>query len=163
MRVLRATLSERSLEELERAIRAYADEVEAACPVISDSLAEIAAETARAACPVRTGALYGSISAVSGGDGTAEAVAASEHAAFVEFGTGVVGAASPSGHAKDSEAMARAGYVPDGTGHGEAGWVYPGDDGALHWTKGQPGRGFMAAGAEEARSRLYDVARGAMR
>ena len=160
MTELRATLSTDSLARLQETILAYADGIEGACPAIAESLAETAAETARAACPVDTGSLSSSIAVYSDGDGTAQVVAASEHAAFVEFGTGL---GSPSGHAKDAQAMGEGGYVVDGTGKGESGWAFPAGDGTWKWTHGQSGKGFMAAGAEEARSRVAEVARRAVR
>jgi hypothetical protein len=160
MTTLTATLSVDCLGGLQEAILDYADRIEGACPAIAESLAQTAAETARAACPVDTGSLSSSIAAESDGDGTARVVAASEHAAFVEFGTGI---GTPSGHAKDVQAMGEGGYVVNGTGKGESGWAFPASDGTWKWTHGQSGKGFMAAGVEEARSRVAEVARQAVR
>lgn len=160
MTTLTATLSEESLTRLQEAILGYADRVEGACPTIAESLAQTAAETARAACPVDTGSLSSSIAAESDGDGTARVVAASEHAAFVEFGTGL---GTPSRRPQDVQAMGDGGYVVNGTGRGESGWAFPASDGTWKWTHGQSGQGFMAAGAEEARSRVTEVARQAVR
>lgn len=57
----------------------------------------------------------------------------SDHACYVEFGTGIVGADSP--HPKP--------WAYDINGHGEDGWQYLGDDGRLHWTMGSESRPFM--------------------
>lgn len=159
MTTMTASLSADSLGRLERELLAYADRVEGACPAIAEALGQVAAETARAACPVRGGSLAGSIGVTSDGAGSAEVTASSEHAAFVEFGTGI---GSPSGHPKDAEAMGAVGYAVNASGKGEPGWAYPSEDG-WKWTHGQSGKGFMAAGAEEARSRVAEVARGAVR
>lgn len=67
--------------------------------------------------------------------GTVSATA--PHAAFCEFGTGVVG--STSSH---PEAGVQ-GWKYDVNEHGEAGWYYPGKDGKLHFTKGMPSRPYM--------------------
>lgn len=66
---------------------------------------------------------------------------------YVEYGTGVVGAASP--HPEAGEI----GWNYDVNGHGEDGWVYPVEKGSHHhyirgsdslaWTKGQEGKQFM--------------------
>lgn len=57
------------------------------------------------------------------------------HAAFVEFGTGVVGAASPHPTLP---------WAYDVNQHGEAGWVYYDEvEGRFRWTKGMPSRPFM--------------------
>lgn len=160
MTVLTADLSVDGLTRLQEQILGYADRIEDACPAIAESVAQVADETARAACPVDTGSLSSSIAVHSDGDGTAQVVAASEHAAFVEFGTGI---GSPSAHAKDAQAMGEGGYVVNGTGKGESGWAFPASDGTWKWTHGQSGKGFMAAGAEEARSRVTEIARRAVR
>lgn len=59
------------------------------------------------------------------------------HAAFVEFGTGVVGRGKPH---PISSAL---GWRYDINNHGELGWWYIGNDGESHWTKGMPSRPFM--------------------
>lgn len=59
-----------------------------------------------------------------------------DYAAFVEYGTGVVGAGAPH--------PAPEGWAYDVNSHGESGWIYKSDrDGQFHWTKGMPSRPFM--------------------
>ena len=83
-----------------------------------------------------TGELVGSIRAdVQGRSATISANA--DHAAYVEFGTGVVGENAPAPHAPIH------GWEYDVNSHGEKGWWYVGDDGKRHWTKGMPSRPFM--------------------
>ena len=75
------------------------------------------------------------------------------YAAFVEYGTGVVGARSP--HPNPD------GWVYDVNGHGESGWVYLSDnDSKLHWTNGVPARPFMYETAKALEELCMDIARG---
>ena len=60
------------------------------------------------------------------------------YAVYVEFGTGVVGSASP--HPTPEVA----GWKYDINNHGETGWVFLDEkDGTYHWTKGFASRPFM--------------------
>ena len=63
-------------------------------------------------------------------------------AAYVEFGTGIVGAENP--HPDTSIAS----WKYDVNEHGEKGWFYFKDD-EWHWTKGMPSRPFMFETAQE--------------
>lgn len=64
------------------------------------------------------------------------------YAAYVEFGTGVVGAGSP--HPKPEV------WQYDINSHGDDGWVYYDDDnGVFRWTKGYKSRPFMYNTARE--------------
>ena len=73
---------------------------------------------------------------------------ASDHVAFVEFGTGVKG----QGTYKNAEYLSKAswGYVTGGdkgkiftTKDGRVGWYFPMDDGTWRFTEGMPSRPFM--------------------
>ena len=58
------------------------------------------------------------------------------YAAYVEFGTGVVGSQSPHPNPQ--------GWQYDVNGHGDEGWVYYDDDsGQFRWTRGFKSRPFM--------------------
>lgn len=58
------------------------------------------------------------------------------YAAYVEFGTGVVGSKSPHPNPQD--------WQYDVNNHGDEGWVYYDDDGGkFRWTKGFKSRPFM--------------------
>lgn len=61
--------------------------------------------------------------------------AGTDHALFVEFGTGVVGAGSP-------HPDIFSGWEYDVNGHGSKGWYYPKGDRVFH-TKGQKSNPFM--------------------
>ena len=90
---------------------------------------------------VDNGELSGSITGEANGN-RGRIVAGTDHAAFVEFGTGVVGARNP--HVRNpGTGPSPVGWAYDVNNHGDAGWMYPGDDGHLHWTKGMPSRPYM--------------------
>lgn len=159
---LTATLSTSSLERLEADLRAYAARVGTAAGETAVELGGIAAEAARKALSGTegTGDLASSISVVPTAKG-ADVVAASDHAAFVEFGTGI---GMESGNALDLAAAAGGGYYIDEKGRGDAGWAFPSKrDGGFYTTHGQDGKGYMAEGAEEARRRVVETARKAVR
>lgn len=85
---------------------------------------------------VMFGELLASVSAVYSG-GVAIISMGTDHAAFVEFGTGSTGAANP--HPEPP-----GGWKYDVNARGEKGWWYFGDwDGNWHWTKGMPSRPVM--------------------
>lgn len=70
----------------------------------------------------------------------------SDHVAFVEFGTGVVGQQSPH---QNGEYLSKAswGYATGQkiftTKDGKVGWIYPTDDGGFRFTEGMESRPFM--------------------
>lgn len=77
-----------------------------------------------------------------------------EWAAFVEFGTGIVGSENPH---PDTGLV---NWKYDKNEHGEKGWFYF-LDGEWHWTKGMPSRPFMYETAKELRdmSTILHIAR----
>lgn len=58
-----------------------------------------------------------------------------DYAMFVEYGTGIIG--------RDESHPKPDGWAYDVNEHGEAGWIYPKDDGTFGWTRGMPSRPFM--------------------
>jgi hypothetical protein len=71
------------------------------------------------------------------------------HAAYVEFGTGIVGASNP------HPAMP---WSYDVNNHGEQGWIYY-DENGQRWTKGMPSRPFMFNTSMELRQQAVEIAR----
>ena len=138
MPIIRCTLTVDSLDKAIAEVKAYGDKVRQAETVIVKRLAEDGAKQAQDLVAymnaVDTGELMGSITHEESGN-TGKIIAGAEHAAYVEFGTGVVGAGSP--HPNP------VGWAYDINGHGEAGWIYKGDDGHLHWTRGMASRPYM--------------------
>ncbi len=86
----------------------------------------------------------------------------SDHVAFVEFGTGVVG--QNNSH-KNGEYLSKAAWsYASGakiftTQDGRVGWIYPTDDGGFRFTEGMPSRPFMYETALELQRDFSKIAR----
>lgn len=76
---------------------------------------------------------------------------ASDHAVFVEFGTGIVGKENP------NELASKFGYRYDINDRGNNGWYYYTDK--LHWTKGMPSRPYMHPAFNQLREELSGLAK----
>jgi hypothetical protein len=87
---------------------------------------------------------------------------ASDHVAFVEFGTGVIGKNSPH---KNGEYLSKAAWsYASGTKifttkDGRVGWIYPTDDGGFRFTEGMESRPFMYETALELQSKCEQMAK----
>jgi hypothetical protein len=85
----------------------------------------------------------------------------SDHVAFVEFGTGVVGQNSPH---KNGEYLSKAAWsYASGakiftTQDGRVGWIYPTDDGGFRFTEGMESRPFMYETALELQNNFRRIA-----
>jgi hypothetical protein len=85
-----------------------------------------------------------------------------DHAAFVEFGTGVVGQNTPH---KNGEYLSKASWqYATGpkiftTQNGKVGWIYPTDDGGFRFTEGMKSRPFMYETALELQSKFDQMAK----
>jgi hypothetical protein len=86
----------------------------------------------------------------------------SDHVAFVEFGTGVVGQNNPH---KNGEYLSKASwdYATGSkiftTQDGRVGWIYPTDDGGFRFTEGMESRPFMYETALELQSKFEQMAK----
>lgn len=86
----------------------------------------------------------------------------SDHVAFVEFGTGVVGQASPH---RNGEYLSKASWsYATGkkiftTKDGRVGWIYPTDDGGFRFTEGIESRPFMYETALELQREFPRIAK----
>ena len=143
------TLEPASIERAIRQIQDVQNRLGPAMICLINALAEKGVDIARAELiffskpAYDTGALSESMQYIPY-DGNAAYVKTDIHyAAFVEYGTGVVGEASP--HPEPSQ------WAYDSHGHGEAGWWYPspygwvqasGDGPMLAWTRGMASRPF---------------------
>lgn len=84
----------------------------------------------------------------------------SDHVAFVEFGTGVVGQNNPH---KNGEYLSKAAWsYASGakiftTQDGRVGWIYPTDDGGFRFTEGMESRPFMYETALELQRDLQKI------
>lgn len=75
-----------------------------------------------------------------------------EHAAFVEFGTGITGLENP------HPDTGLGNWKYDTNSHGESGWMYN-KDGEWHWTKGLPSRPFMFETGRDLRNLVPGIAK----
>ena len=149
-----------SIDNTLKQLAEYKKKVDSAPAKLTKSLADkgvqLAQENVSDMGAIDSGALQSSIHAETNG-ATSAVVADAGHAAFVEFGTGVVGAGSP--HPKPG----LAGWKYDVNEHGEKGWYYPGKDGKIHWTKGMPSRPFMYDTSIQIRDYVEPMAKEAMK
>lgn len=120
---------------------------------LADKGVELARDNLKAyAMPYSTGELYDSIQGVFDAEtGRGAIFTDCNHAAYVEFGTGVRGAQSPH---PDAGAQ---GYAYDVNDHGESGWWYYKD--GFWWTAGMPSRPFMWPVKEQLEQVLDDLAK----
>ena len=146
-------LSQSSIQNAIKQLRAYQDSLTYKCQMVAQKLAEKGVEIARGQIAdldaVFTSELLSSIHSEYEGitkcGGVWAVVAGTDHALMVEFGTGIVGKQSP-----------YPGELPDGVtwnyasgktirqlADGRYGWFYPGDDGNWYFTEGMPSRPFM--------------------
>lgn len=161
--------SDKSIQNAIKALRAYENSLTYKCRLLAEKLAEKGVEVARVQIAdldaIFTSELIQSIhseyvGSVKGG-GIWAVVAGTDHAAFVEFGTGIVGQQSP-----------YEGKLPEGVtwqyasgktirqlADGRYGWFYPDDEGNWYFTEGMPSRPFMYNTAMELRRIVTETAR----
>lgn len=156
-----------SLGKAIRKMRAYKRRVEKKTSFLVQKLTDCGAEIVRVKI-VDLGAYYSGelLSGVSGYySPTLNAgfvKVASDHVAFVEFGTGVVGQNSPH---KNGEYLAKVAWsYASGakiftTKNGRVGWIYPTDDGGFRFTEGMKARPFMYETALELQSKFPGIAK----
>lgn len=148
-------LDTRSIRQAIREVQTFKRQLDEAMTDLIRLLLESGADMARievsAFNAIDTGALQASIGhgAYDPASRTGVIYAGAYYAFFVEYGTGIVGAASPH---PEPETASQGTVSPlfakydgyDSQGHGEAGWFYRSDvDGKRHWTQGMVSRPFM--------------------
>ena len=134
-----------------------------------ERLAQIGVETAKANITtfdaIFTGELLNSIHEESGVQTKNAAifyvVADSEHAAFVEFGTGQIGmeGSYPYPFPEGVEWNYNTGKTIFEISPGQYGWFYPMGDGTWRFTQGMPSRPFMYETAIDLRQRIVQIAK----
>ena len=150
-----------------RKLHAYKRRVQNKTSLLVQKLTDYGVEIARIKI-VNMGAYY-SGELLSGVDGyyspslnAGFVLVTSDHAAFVEFGTGVVGQNNPH---KNGEYLSKAAWqYATGpkiftTQDGRVGWIYPTDDGGFRFTEGMPSRPFMYETALELQSKCEQMAK----
>lgn len=151
MKNIEIRLDPKSVEKAIKELQAYKKEVEQKARLLVQRLTDYGAEIARIKI-VDMGAVY-SGELLSGVNGYFSPLlnagfvkVTSDHVAFVEFGTGVVGQQSPH---TNGEYLSKAswGYATGQkiftTKDGKVGWIYPTDDGGFRFTEGMKSRPFM--------------------
>lgn len=161
-------LSVSSIRQLQKDLEKYRDSLEYKARLLAEKLAERGVEIARVQISsldaVFTGELLSSIhseykSSQKGGAIFA-VVADSDHAAFVEFGTGIIGQESPYPY-KLPEGVSwkyASGKTIRQLADGRYGWFYP-KDGQWYFTEGMPSRPFMYNTSMELMQEIVKVAK----
>lgn len=157
---LQIGLSTDSVRNAITQLQNYRRSFEKKCNLLLMKLAEIGVEAAVAVVREDTGTLASSIHFERSGDSEYLVVADCEYAAFVEFGTGVVGEGTYNGQ------------LPVGWGYNEQRtpaahdrddptiWYYiDPESGGVASTRGQTANGFMLAAGEEMRQSILRVAK----
>jgi len=149
-------LSEESIKAAIKELDKYKRELDEKAKTLVQRLIEAGVEIAKqevlALGAFDSGELHGSLDGLMYTDGARGIIFTNcGHAAFVEFGTGVVGAGSP------HPTMP---WQYDVNEHGEAGWVYYDEkQGRFRWTKGIPSRPYMYLTARQLEERVEAIAR----
>lgn len=167
-KVIKMELSQKSIQNAIKELRSYQNSLEYKCRLLAEKLSEkgvpIAQSYIASLDAIFTYELNSSIHSekvadVEGG-GIWAVVAGTDHALFVEFGTGIVGQESP-----------YPGELPDGVtweyasgktirqlADGRYGWFYN-RDGQWYFTEGMPSRPFMYYTAIELRKIILETAK----
>ena len=156
-KVIKVRLSEKGIERAIRDVNRFKEEFLEKCNRLVEALTDEGAEIAR--IQVRqleawfTGELMNSIEGYYSPTANVGIIkAGAYYAAYVEFGTGVVGSQSPH---PDPQ-----GWQYDVNGHGDSGWVYYDDySGKFRWTKGFKSRPFMYNTARELEKSCVKIAK----
>ena len=158
-KVITMSLSEKSIQNAIQELRAYQNSLTYKCQLLAEKLAEKGVEIARVQIAdldaIFTSELISSVhveyEGSTKGGGIWAVIAGTDHAAFVEFGTGIVGQQSPY-HGKLPEGVSWQ-YASGKTIHqisdGRYGWFYQDDNGDWWFTEGMPSRPFMYLTANE--------------
>ena len=146
-------LSKSSIENAIKQLRAYQNDLTYKCKLLAEKLAEKGVEIARVQIAdldaIFTSELLSSIhteyKGSTKGGSVWSVVAGTDHAMFVEFGTGIVGKQSPyPGELPDGVSWEYAsGKTIRQLADGRYGWFYKDDDGQWWFTEGMPSRPFM--------------------
>lgn len=158
-----------AIKELEK----IKESVHEAAVEIVKTLTELGTAKAKELIPVDTGYAQASILGYVLDEGRIGVINASgEYCVYLEFGTGVKGQNSPH---PDSDWETEASRLTGGkyTGYlsgkhifttkdGRVGWLYPGDDGKLHFTEGIDSQHYMYDTLLYLRSKVAEVAKEAL-
>ena len=153
-RTFKTDLSVQGIKNLQRELEKYRDSLTYKCRRLAEKLSERGVEIARVEIAdldaIFTGELIQSLHSEYKDSGKYGAVFAvvtdSDHAAFVEFGTGQRGKDSPYPYPLPegvSWDYATGKTIRQNAKTGAYYWFYPGQDGLWHYTEGMPARPFL--------------------
>lgn len=169
-KVFKTDLSVKGLENLKKALLDYKNNtLQQKVDLLAKTLAEDGVDIARVNVAkldaIFTGELISSIHTSYGGSSKGTAifyiVADSEHAAFVEFGTGQLGqeGSYPHPFPEGIEWNYNTGKTIFEISPGQYGWFYPGNDGQWYFTQGMPSRPFLYETSMELMQRIVKTAK----
>lgn len=159
MRTVELELSRSSVRAAIDELRAIEADLAERCDRFCERLSDIGVDVAASVVREDTGELRSGIYAESDGPGSWLVVSTGAYAAFVEFGTGVVGQGTypgktPPGWGYDERRTPEAHDSTDPTR-----WYYYDREGNLGTTRGQTANAYMATAADAMRQRALDIAR----
>ena len=155
--VIKFRLDEKDIDRAIREVKQFKTEFLEKCNRLIEALTDYGADVAKIQVAqldaVYTGELENSIEGYYSPTHNVGIIkAGAYYAAYVEFGTGVVGSKSPHPNPQ--------GWQYDVNGHGDEGWVYYDDySGKFRWTKGFKSRPFMYNTARQLEKECAKIAR----
>ena len=155
--VIRFSLNEKDIDRAIREVKQFKKDFLEKCDRLVKALTDEGAKIAKIQVAqldaMYTGELMNSIEGYYSPTSNVGIIkAGAYYAAYVEFGTGVVGQRSAHPNPK--------GWQYDVNGHGDKGWVYYDDDGGkFRWTKGFKSRPFMYNTARELEKSCAKIAK----
>ena len=166
---LKSDLSISGIRQLQKDIEKYQNSIDYKAKLLAENLADMGVEIARVKISsldaIFTGELIQSVhteykSSIRGG-AIFCVVADSEHAVFVEFGTGVVGQKNPYPYPfpKGVSWEYASGKTIRQLSDGRYGWFYKGDNGQWYFTEGMESRPFMYETSLELEKKVVSVAK----
>ena len=169
-KTIKVDLSTEGLKKLQNELEKYKNNIVYKMQILVEKLSERGVEIARIKIAdydaIFTGDLIQSIHSEYKGSQKYGAifvvVTDSEHAAFVEFGTGQYGLDVPYPHSLPQGITweyAVGKTIRKNAVTGRYFWFYPGTDGKWHYTEGMPARPFMFDTAQELTKVVEDVAK----
>ena len=167
MKTIQVRLDPKSIQSAIDAINEYRADVERKARLLVERLTDYGADIARVKITgfgaIDNGDLLGGVDGYFSPTLNVGFVkVTSDHAAFVEFGTGVVGQASPH---RNGEYLSKASWAYASgskiftTKDGRVGWIYPTDDGGYRFTEGMQSRPFMYETALELQRMFPSIAK----
>lgn len=158
---LKVDLSQSSINSALKYLNYLAKTIEDASDTIPEELGELGKSIAEKHVSVYTGELIGNIKVIKQGDGHYQLEANSPHAAFHEFGTGVMGQGTypyPFPVPWKYNAGWKRNTRFDASDPNKWFYVDP-NDGQWHSTRGQRGHAYMAQAAEAMRQEVIPMAK----